>query len=88
MWHKGVSLAKHLFKVVVIVLKVECQKREVFLHLFHISGDRMIACGINGGLRGNKDVGVYSGLDIHTYFHLDWGKFGLEGPRLENWCRS
>ena len=38
-WHKGMSSAKHLFKLI-LDLKIECMEHEVFLHLFHMSGDR------------------------------------------------
>ena len=86
-WHKGMSSVKHLFKIAVD-LRVECQSHEVFLHLFHISGDRMIATGIDERSRGNLDAGVSLGHDIHPFIPLNKGAFELAGPLLEGWCRS
>ena len=37
-WNKGLSSARHLFNLV-LVLKQEARKYEVFLHCYHISGD-------------------------------------------------
>ena len=51
-WHKGMSTVKHLFTLV-LDLKVACHHREVYLYPFHVSGNRMIACGIDGWSRGN-----------------------------------
>ena len=86
-WHKGMSSAKHLFELVVN-LKVACHQHEVYLHPFHMSGDRMIDCGVDGLSRGNQDAGVSLGHDIRKYIPLNLGAFELEGPRLEIWCRS
>ena len=86
-WHKGMSTAKHLFQLV-LDLKVECHRHEVYLHPFHISGDRMIACGIDGWSRGDRDAGVSLGHDLRDYFPLNLGAFKVEGPRLEDWCKS
>ena len=46
-WHKGMSSARHLSRLV-LNLKRTCHEHEVKLNPFHISGERMIACGING----------------------------------------
>ena len=84
-WHKGMSSARHLFNLVV-KLKVACQEHEVWMHLFHISGERMIACGIDGGSRGNEEAGVYLGYDMQTFLPLDKGAFEQGGPALTEWC--
>jgi hypothetical protein len=47
-WNKGMLSVKHLFRIA-LDLKIACQVHEVFLHTCHISGDRMIAMGIDGG---------------------------------------
>ena len=86
-WHKGMSSARHLFRLV-LDLKLACHEHEVHLFPFHISGDRMIACGIDGWSRGNHDMGVSLGHDLRPYFPLDRGAFEQEGTRLETWCRS
>lgn len=86
-WHKGMSSVKHLFKLAVD-LRVECQNHEVYFNLFHISGDRMIATGIDGRSRGDFDAGVSLGNDIRQYIPLDRGAFDLEGPRLTSWLKG
>ena len=86
-WHKGMSSARHLFNLV-LELKVECLKHEVWLHVFHVSGDRMIACGIDGGSRGNEEAGIYIGFDMRTFLPLDKGAFEQAGPPLTEWCKG
>jgi len=86
-WHKGMSTVKHLFKLAVD-LRVECQNHEVFLNIFHISGDRMIATGIDGRSRGDFDAGVSLGYDIRQFIPLDKGPFDLAGPLVEKWLKS
>lgn len=86
-WHKGMSSVKHLYNLAV-ELRVECQKHEVFFHLFHISGNRMIATGVDGRSRGDFDAGVSLGHDICQYIPLDRGAFELEGPRLTTWLKG
>ena len=85
-WHKGMSSARHLFDLV-LCLKKECHKHEVFLHVFHISGERMIACGIDGASRGNEDTGVLAGFDLRTYFPIDKSAFELANRELTEWCK-
>jgi hypothetical protein len=46
-WNKGMSKARHLFYLV-LTLKQEARRHEIFFQCFHISGDRMIACGVDG----------------------------------------
>lgn len=41
------SHAQHLFDLV-LTLKQLARQHEVFIHCFHISGDRMIASGVDG----------------------------------------
>ena len=86
-WHKGMSTVKHLFTLV-LDLKVACHHHEVYLYPFHVAGERMIACGIDGWSRGNHDAGVSLGHDLRPYFPLDRGAFNREGLRLAHWCRS
>ena len=86
-WHKGMSTTKHLFNMAVD-LRIEAQAHEVYLNVFHISGDRMIATGIDGRSRGNLDAGVSLGYDMRKFIPLNKGAFELAGPLLETWCRS
>ena len=85
-WLKGMSKAKHLFKIV-LQLKLECMKHEVWLNIRHASGNRMIAAGIDGMSRGNQDAGVALGHDIRLFFPLHKGAFDLQPVLLSNWCR-
>ena len=84
-WNKGMSSVKHLFRIAVD-LKVACQEHEVFMHMCHISGDRMIATGIDGRSRGNLDAGVSLGHDIRQFLPLDRGAFELAPREMESWC--
>ncbi len=68
-WHKGMSLAKHLFSLVVD-LKLACREHEVWIMLFHISGNQMIASGINDWSRGDHDAGLSLGHDLRRYLPL------------------
>ena len=86
-WYKGMSSAKHLFELV-LLLKLECRAHEVYAHLCHISGDRMIATGMDGWSRGNQDGGISVGHDLRTLVPLNLGAFELKGDGLERWCRS
>ena len=85
-WHKGMSSAKHLFALVV-ELKVECRRHEVYLNVFHMSGNRMIVCGMDGWSRGNQDAGISLGHDIRDYLPLNKGAFQLQGPKLSMFCK-
>ena len=55
--NKGLSSVRHLFKLLVDI-KILCYEHEVFLHCFHISGNRMIATGIDGLSRGDREYGI------------------------------
>ena len=76
------STARHLFDLAV-QMRVECQARDIYFRLFHISGDRMISTGIDGRSRGNLDAGVSLGYDICQFLPLDKGAFEQAGPLLK-----
>ena len=84
-WHKGMSTAKHLFKLV-LSLRLAARDREVWLKDFHISGNRMIATGMDGWSRGNFDAGISLGYDLRQYFPLNVSAFDYEGQTLGDWC--
>jgi hypothetical protein len=86
-WNKGMSTARHLF-CIVVDLKLASREHEVWVRLCHISGNRMIACGLDGLSRGTYDAGVALGYDIRPFIPLNLGAFELEGPRLAEWCES
>jgi hypothetical protein len=62
------SHAHHLFRVV-LTLKQVAREHEVYIHCFHISGDRMIASGVDGLSRGNYDSGISLGFDVVSFCH-------------------
>ena len=68
-------------------LKVACQDHEVYLHIYHLSGDRMIKTGLDGRSRGDLDAGVSLGHDVRLYLPLDKGAFQLARRSLEEWCK-
>eukprot|EP00986_Skeletonema_menzelii_P016382 scaffold14397_cov80-Skeletonema_menzelii.AAC.1 len=84
---KGSSSAKHLFDLV-LALKVACHEHEVYLHTCHISGDRMIATGIDGWSRGDRDAGISLGYDLRDFLPLDKPAFEWPGQDLETWCKG
>lgn len=86
-WNKGMSSARHLF-LLIVELKLECRKHEVYLQVVHISGDRMIMTGIDGWSRGNQDAGISLGHDLRQFIPIDLGAFDQEGTGLTKWCRS
>ena len=50
-WNSGLSTAKHLFQLV-LDLRIEARKHEVYIRSCHISGNKMIATGMDGWSRG------------------------------------
>jgi hypothetical protein len=85
-WNKGLSSARHLFYLV-IALKQEACKHEVFLHCFHISGDRMIASGVDVLSCGNYDAGISLGIDAPQFMPLNVSAWDVAGDVLANWCK-
>ena len=86
-WNKGLSTARHLFNLV-LQLRLEARKHEVYLHVFHISGDRMIACGMDGWSRGDYDAGISLGYDLRSFLPLNISAFEVKDNKLEGWCKS
>ncbi len=81
------SKARHLFYLV-LTLKQEARNHEVYLQCFHISGDRMIACGVDRLSRGNYDAGISLGLDIRQFMPLYLLAWDIAGDTLAGWCKS
>ncbi len=86
-WNKGSSSARHLFDLV-LTLKQEARKHEVFLHCFYILGNRMIASGVHGLSRGNYDAGILLGIDVHQFLQMKVSAWEDAGNVLEGWCKS
>jgi hypothetical protein len=88
-WLKGLSTAKHLFELV-LKLKVECRIHEVYKHVCHISGTRMIETGIDGWSRGDFETGISLGYDLRlrTFLPLAQSSIEVAGAKLIPWLRS
>ena len=86
-WTKGMSTAKHLFDLV-LDLKILAREHEVYLRSCHISGDRMIATGMDGWSRGIHDAGLSLGYDIRDFVPLNLSAWDVAGRTLEDWCLS
>jgi len=74
--NKGMSTKRGLTDIV-LEIKVECHKRNVFFHPFHISGRRMILLGFDGLSRGDLDLGIMMGMDIRDLIPLDKTAFDV-----------
>ena len=86
-WHKGMSSAKHVFNLLLEMMLVAWE-HEVWIHMFHISGNRMIATGMDGRSRGNFDAGFSLWFDLRQYFPLNESAFDYKDNALESWCQS
>jgi len=87
-WTKGLSSARHLFHLV-LDLRVAAREHEVYLRTCHISGERMIATGMDGWSRGNHDAGISLGYDIRTLIPLHLSAWEVTGgTALDDWCKS
>jgi hypothetical protein len=86
-WNKGSSLARNLFDLV-LTLKLEARKHEVFLHCFHISGNRMIAFGLDGLSHGNYDAGILLCIDVRQFLPINVSAWEVAGNVLGGWCKS
>ena len=73
-FNKGILFVKHLFKIA-LDLKVACQKHEVYLDVYHMSGNKMITTGLYGRSHGDLDAGVSLGHDMRQYLLMDRGAF-------------
>jgi len=49
-WTKGMSSVRHLFNLA-LAIRIAAQEHEVWIHMCHVSGARMILTGIDGGSR-------------------------------------
>ena len=84
--NKGLSSVRHLFKLWVDI-NLLCYEHCVFLHCFHISGERMIKTGIDGLSRGDRDSGVTLGHDLRAFIPLEVSAFDHPDNDLKTWCK-
>ena len=69
-WNKVMSYVKHLCKFS-LNLEIASQAHEVYLDIYHISGDRMITTGLDGWFSGNLDTSVLLEHNIWLFLPLD-----------------
>ena len=86
-WTKGLSTARHLFYLV-LDLRIAAREHEVYIRTCHLSGNRMIATGMDGWSRGNHDAGLSLGFDVRQYIPLHLSAWRIAGGALEGWCKS
>ena len=78
-FNKGISYLNHIFNIA-LDLKVTCPEHGVYLHVYHMSGSRMITTGLDGRSRGDLDAGVSIRHGMRQ--HLPWigGPLIWQGP--------
>jgi hypothetical protein len=86
-WLNGLSTAAHLFYLV-LELKIECRRHEVYLCVCHISGTRMIESGIDGWSRGDFETGISLGYDLRNFIPLARTAIEVAGPTMIPWLKA
>jgi hypothetical protein len=66
---KGTSTSEKLFNLVLRLRKIE-MKGQLFIHLIHVAGTRMIWSGVDGLSRGDHNGGVMAGEDMLSFVPL------------------
>jgi hypothetical protein len=85
-FYRGSSTSKLLHELIVRLRKLEVDYN-LTIHVIHVSGDRMIAQGTDGGSRGSLLEGVLSGKPMLDF--VDLGKTALERyPPLLDWIKK
>ncbi len=85
-YYKGTSSSRQLFELVLRLRKIEMEGRMI-IHVIHISGKRMIACGIDGLSRGDTSEGIGAGQTMESFvpLHLDVAE---RSPRVLSWIHG
>mmetsp|Transcript_15422 Transcript_15422/g.21970 ORF Transcript_15422/g.21970 Transcript_15422/m.21970 type:complete len:634 (+) Transcript_15422:1647-3548(+) len=85
-YYRGTSQSRKLFELVLRLRKLQLGG-DVFIHVIHIAGTRMIEEGADGLSRGNINEGVMTGVDILSYIplHVD---AGTRSEGLTEWVLS
>ena len=66
---KGTSTSEKLFELVLRLQKIEMEG-DLFIHLVHVAGTRMIWSGIDGLSRGDHNAGVMAGEAVLSFVPL------------------
>ncbi len=85
-FYKGNSTSKKLFELVKRLRKLELRSG-IILHVIHIAGTRMQACGIDGLSRGDDTKGVMLGEKLMSFVPLNLSAFARE-ERLKPWFET
>ncbi len=82
-YYKGTSSSRTLFNLILRLRKIEMEGRMI-IHVIHISGKRMIACGVDGLSRGDTSEGIGAGESMENFvpLHLDAAE---RSPRIVDW---
>ena len=72
----------------VLALKQEARKHKVYINCFQISGDGMIASGVDGLSCSNYDAGISLGFDVHQFMPLNISAWEIAGNVLAEWCKD
>ena len=68
-YYRGTSNSRKLFELVLRLRKLQVEG-DIFIHVIHIAGTRMIEEGTDGLSRGNINEGVMTGANILSYIPL------------------
>lgn len=85
-YYKGTSSSKELFELVLRLRLIEMDGRMI-LHVIHVSGKRMIACGIDGLSRGDTTEGIAAGITMDNYVPLHLNCLD-RSPRVLEWVKE
>jgi hypothetical protein len=83
---KGTSSSEKLFNLVLRLRKIEMEG-DLFIHLVHVAGTRMIWSGVDGLSRGDHNAGVMAGESMLSFVPLAQSA-DERSPDLLEWVRS
>lgn len=89
-YYRGTSQSRKLFELVLRLRKLQLGG-DIFIHVIHIAGTRMIEEGTDGLSRGNVNEGVMTGVDILTYIPLHVDALVRSETLLDwvlSWCQQ
>jgi hypothetical protein len=83
---KGTSSSEKLFDLVLRLRKIEMEG-DLYIHLVHVSGTRMIWSGVDGLSRGDHNAGVMAGENMLSFVPLSQNA-AERSTSLLPWVRS
>ena len=85
-YYRGTSQSRKLFELILRLRKLQ-MAGDIFIHVIHIAGTRMIEEGTDGLSRGNINEGVMTGKDILSYIPLHLSALERQ-KELTSWVLS